>query len=142
MNRQLDRQAYVEQDGEMVNARIARVPKQTLNKDEDSVQQEEMPVEWSPEGLAGPLNEEARQELLRLQAIEQLRLASQADLPRAREHDQRNGWEGAVCSVGLVRARRHLTGKAAAYNQRRLCWLTEARPVHFQRPKRTWRGRN
>lgn len=49
VNRQLDRQGYIARGGQMVDASIVPVPRQTLSKDEKFlVQQGAMPVEWSP----------------------------------------------------------------------------------------------
>ncbi|OZB50412.1 MAG: IS5/IS1182 family transposase, partial [Thiomonas sp. 14-66-4] len=49
VSRQLDRHGYIARGGQMIDASIVPVPKQTLNKDEkEIVQQDAMPVEWSP----------------------------------------------------------------------------------------------
>lgn len=49
VSRQLERHGYIARGGQMVDASIVPVPKQTLNKDEkEVVQQEAMPVAWSP----------------------------------------------------------------------------------------------
>ncbi|SCC95929.1 transposase [Thiomonas sp. X19] len=49
VNRQLDRHGYIARGGQMIDASIVPVPKQTLNKDEKAiVQQDAMPAEWSP----------------------------------------------------------------------------------------------
>ncbi len=49
VSRQLERQGYIARGGQMVDASIVPVPKQTLNKDEkDVVQQDATPAKWSP----------------------------------------------------------------------------------------------
>ncbi len=49
VSRQLDRHGFIARGGQMIDASIVPVPKQTLNKDEkEIVQQDAMPVEWSP----------------------------------------------------------------------------------------------
>ena len=49
VSRQLDRHGYIARGGQMVDASIVPVPKQTMNKDERAiVQQDAMPAEWSP----------------------------------------------------------------------------------------------
>ena len=49
MNRQLDRHGYIARGGQMIDASIVPVPKQTLRRDEkEIVQQDAMPVQWSP----------------------------------------------------------------------------------------------
>ncbi|OXJ22498.1 IS5/IS1182 family transposase [Burkholderia sp. HI2714] len=49
VNRQLDCHGYIARGGQMIDASIVPVPKQTLTKDEKGmVQQDAMPAEWSP----------------------------------------------------------------------------------------------
>ncbi len=48
VNRQLDRHGYIARGGQMIDASIVPVPKQTLNKDEKGiVAQDAMPADWS-----------------------------------------------------------------------------------------------
>jgi IS5 family transposase len=49
VGRQLDRHGYIARGGQMIDASIVPVPKQTLHKEEkDIVQQDAMPAQWSP----------------------------------------------------------------------------------------------
>ena len=50
VNRQLDRQGYIARGGQMIDASIVPVPRQTLTRDEKEmmIQQDAMPAEWSP----------------------------------------------------------------------------------------------
>ncbi|WP_232452438.1 transposase [Burkholderia ubonensis] len=49
VNRQLERHGYIARGGQMIDASIVSVPRQTLTKDEkEMVQQDAMPAEWSP----------------------------------------------------------------------------------------------
>ncbi|OIQ83906.1 transposase DDE domain protein [mine drainage metagenome] len=49
VSHQLDRHGYIARGGQMVDASIVPVPKQTLSRDEkEIVQQDAMPAEWSP----------------------------------------------------------------------------------------------
>lgn len=49
VKRQLDRHGYIARGGQMIDASIVPVPKQTLTKEEkEIVQQDAMPAEWSP----------------------------------------------------------------------------------------------
>lgn len=48
VNRQLDRHGYIARGGQMIDASLVPVPKQTLSKDEKAlVQHDAMPAEWS-----------------------------------------------------------------------------------------------
>lgn len=49
VNQQLSRHGYIARGGQMIDASIVQVPKQSLNKDEkELVWQEAMPIEWNP----------------------------------------------------------------------------------------------
>ena len=49
VGRQLDRHGYIARGGQMIDASIVPVPRQTLQKDEkEIVQQDAMPAQWSP----------------------------------------------------------------------------------------------
>ncbi len=49
VNQQLSKHGYIARGGQMIDASIVQVPKQSLNKDEkELVSQETMPIEWKP----------------------------------------------------------------------------------------------
>ncbi len=104
-SRELDRHGYIARGGQMVDASIVPVPKQTLNKDERAiVQQDAMPAEWSPS--------KRRQKEHVFAGLEQM------------------GGK-ALRSIGPARATLHLNWKAPTYNLRRLCSLKEVGPTPF-----------
>lgn len=77
--------------GQMVDASIVQTPRQSINKDEKAIVGENaMPAGWKPaKRRQKDIDEEARQVLLRLQALGQCRQALQAHSQVQGQHRQR-----------------------------------------------------
>jgi hypothetical protein len=68
---------YITRGGQIIDATLVPVPKQHVSRDEkDLIKKKAMPASWPPgqaaaEGSGRDLDQEARQEPLRLQALDQ-----------------------------------------------------------------------